>query len=246
MVQLGQHFKSVDGRDRSDWKRLQHQFAKKRLDQERKDKLENRLDDNIAALAVEVIMATELQIQQFQIKLTSYDAATVTALMDNQERLDAVNLQMSVLLDQAYVLEDGRRVFKTEDGTQVFDEHGEEVGADVVDPASIGDEHPTWESYQTLRLEKSQIEVERTEILEFQERLDDAREQTADGQISEVDLEALEADLADMMPASVRANVPGMEAPAAAPELSASFAKPAAPAQMQIAGASAPALTPIQ
>ncbi len=115
MVQLGQHFKSVDGRDRSDWARLQRQFAKKRFDQERKDKLEDRLDDNFMALAVEVVMATELQIQQFQVKLSSYEAATVSALMDNQARIDAINLQMTALLEQAYMLEDGRRVFRTED-----------------------------------------------------------------------------------------------------------------------------------
>ena len=67
-------------------------------------------------------VATDMQIQEFEAKLDRYEAATVAALIENQERLDVVTAQMIVLLDQTYVLEDGRRVFKTEDGTQVFDE----------------------------------------------------------------------------------------------------------------------------
>lgn len=91
-------------------------------------------------------MATPTQVEEFEIKLDSYDEAIVTALMENQELLDAVRNEITAMLSQAYVLEDGRRVFKTEDGTQVFDEFGTEVQADEVDPLQIDDSLPTWEA----------------------------------------------------------------------------------------------------
>lgn len=53
-------------------------------------------------------------------------------------------------------------------------------------------------------------------------------------------MEEMDAELMDMMPASARINLLGMNAPTAALELSASFAKPTAPAQMQVINASSP------
>lgn len=227
MLDLSDHYRAVDGRRRSDWERLQRQFARKRDDQNRREKLEDRLDDNLVALAVEVVMATEAQIRQFETTLTTYDEATIFALMENQERLDAVQAQMFLLLDQAYVIEDGRRVFRTEDGTQVFDEFGAEVGRDEIDPALIGDEFPTWESYAPLLAENNRLTAEREQLLDYQERLDEARDQIDGGKISEADLEELDAELAEFMPPTVRQNVPGMAMPEPAPQLSQSFAKSA-------------------
>ncbi|MBT8167599.1 hypothetical protein [Falsiruegeria litorea] len=246
MVQLGEHFRTVDGRNRSDWERLQRQFAQKRIEQERREKLEDRLDDQLVALAVEVIMATELQLKQFSAKLDTYDEATVVALMENQERLDAVQARISLMLDQAYVHEDGRRVFKTEDGTQVFDEFGEELSAEEIDFDLIGAERPTWEAYSAERALENDLMAERAEILEFQEQVDAAREQVAEGDISEADLEALDAELMDIMPLAVRANVPGMEMPAAELELSGAFTRSVGAPQMQNAGANAPTPVPFQ
>lgn len=246
MVQLGEHFRTVDGRNRSDWERLQRQFAQKRVEQERREKHEDRLDDQMVALAAEVVMATELQLEQFTAKLDAYDQATVVALMENQERLDAVQARISLMLDQAYVHEDGRRLFKTEDGTQVFDEFGEELSADEIDFDLIGPDRPTWEAYSAERALENDLVAERTEILEFQERVDAAREQIAEGEISEADLEALDAELMDIMPTAVRTHVPGMEMPEAAPELAVSFARSSTTPQMSNAGIATPALTPIQ
>ncbi|MGH1464116.1 MAG: hypothetical protein ACRBBQ_02030 [Cognatishimia sp.] len=227
MLDLGDHYRAVDGRQRSDWERLQRQFSRKRDDQERREKLGDRLDDNIMALALEVVTATEAQLRQFEAKLTTYEAATVVALMENQERLDAVQAQMFLLLDQAYVTEDGRRVFRTEDGTQVFDEFGTEVGRDEIDPSLIGDEFPTWESYAPLLAENNRLTAEREQLLDYQDRLDEAREEIDGGEISEADLKELDAELAELMPPTVRQHVPGMAMPEPAPQLLQSFAKSA-------------------
>ena len=208
MVQLADHFRTVDGRNRSDWERLQRQFARKRVEQERREKLEDRFDDQVLAFATEVAMANERQLAEFAAKLDAYDQATVTALMDNQERLDAVQARIAVMLEQAYVHEDGRRVFKTEDGTQVFDEFGQELSHEEIDFDLIGPDRPTWEAYSAEReLEKTLI-TERTELLEFQTRIDEARDRVADGEISEADLADLDAELADLAPPAVRSQLP--------------------------------------
>jgi len=218
VLELGDHFRSVDGRRQSDWERLQRQFAHKRNEQERREKLEDRMEDNATAFAAGMAVATDIQIQDFEAKLDRYEAATVAALIENQERLDTVTAQMFVLLDQAYVLEDGRRVFKAEDGTQVFDEFGEEVGADEIDPDLIGGDYPTWESYQPLLAEKQALDTEREQLLDYQERLDDARDRIADGDLTEAELDELDAELADLAPPAVRAQVPDSDASTDTPD----------------------------
>lgn len=204
------------------------------------------MEDNAAAFAAGMTMATQMEIEQFEIRLSSYEEATVAALIENQERLDAVNVRLLAMLDQAYVMDDGRRVFRTMDGSQVFDEFGQEVSRDEIDPAMISDEHPLWEDYQPAFAVQQALMAERDELLTFQERLDEAREEIADGEISKAELEDLDAELADMMPLSVRQRVPGMEMPEAAPELAATFSRSAEIPQVPSIGAATPALTPIQ
>lgn len=245
MLQLGDHFRSVDGRRRSDWERIQRRFARQRYENERREKLEDRLEDNAAAFATGMVVATQMQIEAFELKLDRYEEATVAALIENQEQLDAVNARIFAMLDQAYVLDDGRRVFRTEDGTQVFDEFGEEVGPDEIDPAMIGDEFPTWEAFQPLLTERNALDAERAQLLDFQEQLDEARDRIAEGDISEAELNELDAELAELAPPAVRSRVPGMEISDRVPELSASFAKSTTIPQAPSAGMAEPAPTPM-
>ena len=118
---------------------------------------------------------------------------------------------VEAMLAQAYVMEDGRRVFETEDGTQVFDEFGTEVGKDEIDPLQIDDSNPTWEAFSADLALEAYLNAQRADILEFQEKLDGAREQVAVGGISEVDLAELDADLLEAMPDTVKTHVAGLE-----------------------------------
>ena len=204
------------------------------------------MEDNASAFAAGMTIATQMEIEQFEIRLSSYEEATVVALLENQQRLDAVNARLLAMLDQAYVMDDGHRVFLTMDGTQVFDEFGQEVSRDEIDPAMISDEHPFWEDYQPAFAEQQALMAERDELLAFQERLDEAREEIADGEITKTELENLDAELADMMPPSVRQHVPGMAVPEAAPVLAATFSRSAEIQQVPGIAAATPALTPIQ
>jgi len=223
MSQLGEHFVSDDRSRHSEWLQHQQWFIKARRDHERKEEAADNLQDDILALAAEVILATEIQIEEFKVKLDAYDEATVIALMENQELLDAVNAQLHSMLERAYVMDDGRRVFKTEDGTQVFDEFANEVKRDELDFDLISPGSPTWEQRLELLGKRDQLTSEREQILEFQEKLDHAREQVVDSKISISELDDLDAELADAMPPSVKAHLSESAAAAKAPNIKSAF-----------------------
>ncbi len=210
MIQLSEHFGN-DSRYSPEAARRKQWFIKARQDKAHQEDLTERAADNATAFGVSAIVATEIQIEQFEAKLDVYDEATVKALMLNQEKLDAVNAQIEDMLERAYVMEDGRRVFKTEDGSQVFDENGKEVTQDELDFSAIDPNNPTWESYKPVHDEKTRILQEREQIHAFQEKVDAARERVADGEISKPDLDDLDAELADAMPPSVKTHVSGFD-----------------------------------
>ena len=136
--------------------------------------------------------------------------------MENDRQREALQAQIDAMLAQAYVTEDGTRAFRTEDGTQVFNEHGNDI-TEHVNPAIIGDTGPSWEDFNTLKQEQAALEAERTAILDYQQRLDEAREAVASGTMTEAELDEFETELRETMPEAVRAQLPG-DHPAAAVE----------------------------
>lgn len=242
MIDLGNHFGRDESRH-SEWLRERKWFVKARNEQDKSDQANKKMEDRMIDLATDVIAATELQIREFEARLDKYDSATITALMENQKQLDAVQARVEVMLQQAFVMDDGRRVFKSEDGTQVFDEFGEEVSSDELDFDLIGANRPTWEAYQSDMELLENLQSEREEIQDFQQALDGARDQVSDGDISQEELEALDAELLDMMPSSVRQQIPGLEL-STPPALSSSFKSSAVePVTEKQADLSAPSLT---
>lgn len=204
MVQLTEQFASEGPGRESEWARQRRWFIKAKHDHQRREEQAEKLDDTAAALSAAVAVATDVQIAEFKVKLDTYDKATVEALMKNQQLLDEVQAHLEDMRDRAYVLEDGRRVFRTEDGTQVFDEHGTEVGQDEIDPMMIGDDRPSWEAYSEGLEQEVALTAERSQILEFQEEVDAARERVDGGEITEAELAELDAELLEMMPDAVR------------------------------------------
>lgn len=98
MGALVEHFKSDDRSRHSDWLQQQRWFIKARQDHQRREEIADRSEDGVAALASEVVMATQAQIKSFEVKLDSYDEATVVALMENQDLIDAVEAQREQIL----------------------------------------------------------------------------------------------------------------------------------------------------
>jgi len=248
MGALVEQFKSEDRSRHSEWLRQQRWFIKAKQDHQRREEIADKIENGVAAFAVETVMATQTQIKSFEVKLDSYDAATVAALMENQELIDAVQDRIVSMLARAYVMQDGRRVFKTEDGAQVFDEFGVEVPPEELDPDLIDDSRPTYEEYAADVEALAVLEAERTQILEFQEQVDAAREDIADGEISEADLEDLDADLLDAMPSTVRSHVAGLETTAPQAKLTTEATdQPTAPTRhAQSVETSSPAPAPFQ
>ena len=232
MIQLGEHFKTDDRSRHSDWLRQQRWFIKSKHEQVRRDDIADKQEQGMLSLAADVIMATEIQIEKFKVKLDAYDEATVKALMENSKALDLVNAQLEEMLERAYVMEDGRRVFRTEDGTQVFDEFGKEVTRDNLEFDRITPDMPTWEAFSEGVEHLDKLETERGQILEFQEKVDAARERVADGKITKDELDDLGSELSDATPASVKKHMSGFDTSDNAPAVKTAFtanAKPVIP-----------------
>jgi hypothetical protein len=178
-----------------------------RQEKERQDKAEDRATqdfDAFVAAATVAPPAPPARIEAFDRELTEFEIDVVKALLQNEEAMERVQLKIDKFLERAFVMPDGRRVFRTEDGTKVFDEFGEEVGPEELDPDMIPEGAPTWEAFNEERGTMDRLVKERTELLEYQEKLDAARDEINGGEISEADLDSLEADLIDAMPPSLK------------------------------------------
>lgn len=131
-------------------RRRRRQFQRAREEKEKRDDLKEAEDVSATGLAAAVALsppAPPERIEAFETQLTEFDIAVVKALMQNQEAMDAVLARIELLLARAHVLPDGRRVFRTEDGTQVFDEFGELVSPEIIEPDEISATAPTWEEF---------------------------------------------------------------------------------------------------
>lgn len=146
--------------------------------------------------------ATEAQLAAFHEQLDRYDTATVQALMENEQQLDAVRKQEDELQRNAYTLPDGRKVFRTEDGVHIYDQSGTEV-ADI-DPQSIPRSFSSWDKIESARTRKTEIEERRTAILDFQQRNDSAQKKLAKGGATSEDITKMGEALKDAMPEEVR------------------------------------------
>jgi hypothetical protein len=181
------------------WEQVAHQREEEK--REREGELEAEGDLLEAAV---IMLASPVRIEAFEARLDLYDEATVKALMENERRLDIVDENIGELLGRAYVLPDGRRVFQTQDGLRVFDEHGAELSPEEIDPGMIEDHRPYWETFKGKLDEKDGLIRERQDLLEFQERLDGFRERLDDEGLTEKDLDDMELDLEADVPDAVK------------------------------------------
>lgn len=178
-------------------------FDENRHQRKERDAAEDRYDEETWAL-IEIFLASTESIAEFRLQLDDYDAKTVEALMENREALEAIRSHINELLDEAYVLPDGRRVFKTKDGSHVYDERGVELSIEEIDPAEIADSHPFWETYHAARQTEEALEKQQEKLIDYQNKLDDAREHLDRGGITQDELSRMKTDLTNEMPETVR------------------------------------------
>ena len=157
--------------------------------------------------AIEAALAPPQRIAVFTARLDTYDAKTVEALMDNEKAIDAVRNRLDEMLGKAHVLPDGRRVFKTADGTKVFDEHGRPLSNEMIDPHVIDDTRPKWEAFKAAGQERDRLAEERRGLFDYQKKLDTARERADGGQLTEHELTTMQDDVSASMPDRVRSKL---------------------------------------
>lgn len=197
---------------RAEWRRederrvLDHIKAEKEHEREEHDAEEAALADFAIA-----VLASETDIANFTVKLDRYDTATVEALQANEEALVRVREELRVMRDKAFVLPDGRKVFKTEDGTRIFDESGAEVKD--FDPGAIEDWRPRWEPFKSGRDEEDALTNERQRLHAYQTELDEARDRAGEDGLTKGELEDLGRRLDEDMPEAVKRHLSGNDAP---------------------------------
>lgn len=200
----------------SDYKAMLRRHEREQRDRlDRKEQVRGNDAEEDHDLAMAAIVSA-MDVDAFRIELTHYNIATVTALQENELKLLRVREQLNPYLARAFMLEDGRRVFKTEDGMRVFDEDGQQVQLSVIAPDEIGDEHPRWEEVEDMVARRKALETERAELIDYQQKLDAARERLDAGDITRGEFEAMQDDLATSMPIAVRDQFPESQTPAAA------------------------------
>ncbi len=188
---------------RKSWRAWEEQRRLAEHQRRNRQQKEAREEHDLGDLAQVVVLVTEDQIAEFSARLDRYDAALVDALHTNEQALESVRTQIDTLLTQAHTLPDGRRVFRSEDGQQVFDEDGNEVGPDVIAASDIDEGRPSWETYSGARLEEDQLLEEREDLFSYQNRLDAARDRLDDEDLTAQELEDLGTELETNMPAAV-------------------------------------------
>ncbi|MEL6477325.1 MAG: hypothetical protein AAFR17_08345 [Pseudomonadota bacterium] len=200
--------------------RLAREAAERRAMEEKRMDERDALHDGVALIAAQ-------QAFNYSRRLDRLRAQNTEALMRNGEALDLARRDLSDLLDRAYVHDDGRKLFRSADGTQVFDEAGNDATADV-DPDLIAPHHPTFDEFQGKKLSVQKLEEEQEQLFEAQRRLDKAEEDLSDGTLDADELDALEAEFGaglddlgasppDLTKSSARAFSPAAKAAASAP-----------------------------
>lgn len=174
-------------------------------DKERRDSLRGDQDDRQDTIGIVLVTEVKrIEEAELRVELERHEQAVIEALIANEERLSEAQRHVDRMLEEAFVLPDGRRVFKTEDGLRVFDEHGQEVGSDEITPDAVEDRRPRWERVVEAKSAVLGLTQEREELLDYQTKLDDANEKMAAGTISDDELADLDRLMSDDVPAAVR------------------------------------------
>lgn len=183
--------------------------ANEHIREQEKERKERRHRDDMEREHWEELLATAEQTEAFRNQLSAYDTATVSALIDNGRALDDVRLKREQMETSAFRLQDGRLVFKSEDGARVFSKDGTELSRDTILPTAIPDSGPRWEAFKGVTDHEHTLLRERDALHAYQQRLDEARETVDKGNVTADALAKMDADLKRDMPMGVKERLPG-------------------------------------
>ena len=186
-------------------------FIVARDQREQQELKADKSEEAFMEFAASIILATEIEVQEFHVKLDTYDEATVKALMENTKLLEAINEKIQENLKHAHTLEDGTRAYKSEDGKWGINEHGQRFDGDTHDMETIPSTKVTAEEAEADFMSRDMLQHERTEILEFQEKSDHARERSNSDNFTKDELDGLDKELEAEMPMAVKRQLPNYE-----------------------------------
>ena len=189
-------------------KHFARQQEEERLRRDRKEDLAEDAGEvlDFAMAVISVADATELRFE-----LDLYGTGTVAALQQNETELADVQKRLEKVFAKSYTLPDGRKVWKTMGGNEVYDERGEKLDLSVINPADIADDYPKWEAVKPMLDERDLLLNERAEIIAYQDKLDAARDRLDSGEMTRKEFDDLRDELKADMPDAVRAQIPDME-----------------------------------
>lgn len=198
---------------RAQWRREDDERIRDHNDAEKKrEREEHEAEEAALADFALAVLASETDIAALTVELDAYDAATVEALQENEVALAKTREELRLMLDKAYVMPDGRKVFKTEDGKRVFDESGQEVKD--FDADQIEEWRPRWERYHAETERLDALVKERQQLHDYQTELDEARERTGEDGLTKDELDDIQRRLNDDMPDAVRRHLSADHVPA--------------------------------
>jgi len=183
-------------------------FIASKHHKEQKELKQEKAEDEFFDLVASAILADPIEVEAFRADLDTYDALTVEAIMENREILEQLYLERDAALDNAHLLEDGTHVFKSEDGVRVFDKDGKQLAPDAIDPDLIDDRRTTHEEWQGITDQIKKHEIIDQKLLDYQERLDTARERLDDRELTQEEFDELKEGIEKDMPIEVRRKLP--------------------------------------
>lgn len=257
MIAASTHFGKSSRERLLEWQRHQQQLDHARQHEKRKtqETEESAEADLVAAVMTvassEQVESFSIHLDQFDEKLDQYHEASLEALMEAHAELEDVKNQLKnvrheldIMRMQAFELEDGTRIFVSEDEQRAIDMDGNEIDIDrapldAVPPAAkIADRYVEQFNREKLLAEQETKLEKRIDNIhafdekraEFSERSEDMHEQIEGGDISEQELNALEeeleamdSELNDLMPPSMRATINGVTSEAKIPKVKTDF-----------------------
>ncbi len=119
-----------------------------RIRDEREFHMRGSGHENSETLMTNVVQQIQQRAMQLNNEIMHQQALTIEEIQKLQDLLDIAKAEHQVLLNNAHVLHDGRRVFKTKDGKHVYTEDGTELGKDVIDPDAISNDKTFYEAQQ--------------------------------------------------------------------------------------------------
>lgn len=164
----------------------------------RRDPRDARDEDEEFMEFYEMMQAVYLETQARMLEIFAIDdEASHLAVAEIDSRREQLDRERTVMIDRAAKREDGTAAFLTNDGTAIYTENGERL-SDTAANRLLAEKRPEleagdrWESVAANAKMKAELDRERAEIIEWDQKRSELRTKVKSGELSQEQLEELE------------------------------------------------------